>query len=286
MNKIILILSVILCVFSKFGYSAMPIHPILRESASLVNLNLIPLEERDEKYIKFLAASVKISVNGSVGSGTICYYDEEQNIAYVISCGHLWNGDKKYSPSSVEKAKITTWYHNNKRLSHPKTYEADVLFWSNKRGFDSSLLRFKPDWTPDYFPIANEFKIQKGAILNSLGCDGGKEVARYEVRFTESKSPDLITELNSPRPGRSGGGLITDEGKLVGICWGTSDISSGDGIGYFTPISSIQKVFIENKHEWLLNINQEIENIEIYDWDDPSRKYNRNFIPIPMFLLF
>ncbi len=282
MNKIILILSVILCVFSKHGYSAMPVHPILRESTSLVNL--IPLEERDEKYVKFLAASVKISVNGSAGSGTICYYDENENIAYVISCGHLWNGDRQYSKlSELDKAKITVWYHNDQRLSHPKTYDAEVLFWSNKRGFDSSLLKFKPDWIPNYFPIANDFKSKRGDILNSLGCDGGKEVARYQVRFVENRIPDLITELNSPRPGRSGGGLITNEGKLVGICWGTSDISSGDGIGYFTPIASIRKVFTENQHEWLLNINKEIENIEIYDWNNPSKKYDKHFIPVPNF---
>lgn len=284
MNKIILILSFVLCVFSRSGYSEMPMYPILRESTTLVNL--IPLEERDEKYIKFLSASVKISVDGSVGSGTICYYDKDENIAYVISCGHLWNGDRNYPSSSNEKAKITVWYQNDERLSQPKTYEADVLFWSNKRGFDSSLLKFKPDWTPNYFPIGNYFQSQKGTILNSLGCDGGKEVARYEVRFAENRHPDLITELNSPRPGRSGGGLITNEGKLVGICWGTSDISSGDGIGYFTPISSIKKVLAENKHEWLLNINQEIENIEIYDWDFPSKTYDRHFIPMPDFLLF
>lgn len=283
MNKIILILSFVFYLFSKVGLAEIPIHPILKESASLVNL--IPIEERDEKYLKFLSASVKISVNDSAGSGTICYYDENENIAYVISCGHLWSGNRNYSSSSNEKAKITVWYHNNQRLPQPKTYEADVLFWSNKRGFDSSLLKFKPDWAPNYFPIANDFQSEKDKVLNSLGCDGGKEVARYEVKFKENRPPDIITYLNSPRPGRSGGGLITNEGKLVGICWGTSDISSGDGIGYFTPISSIKKVFTENKHEWLLNINQQINNIEIYDWDNPSKKYDKHFVPIPNLLL-
>ena len=273
---------VLLC--CNWAFSNPPVHPILKESATQVNL--IPIEQRDDKYIKFLAPSVKIAVNGAAGSGTICYYDPDSDWAYVISCGHLWEGDKKYTPSKPEKAKIIVWYHNEKRLNEPKSYEAEALFWSNKRGFDASLIRFKPDWTPNYFPIATHFHETSGTILNSMGCDGGKEVARYEVKFVEKRPPDLITELNSPRPGRSGGGLLTDEGKLVGVCWGTSDISSGDGIGYFTPISSIKKVFVENKHEWLLNIHKEIETIKIYDWDNPSRTYDRHFVPIPNFLFF
>ena len=47
------------------------------------------IEQRDPKYIDFLSSSVKISVSGGSGSGTICYYDPEENWAYVISCGHL-----------------------------------------------------------------------------------------------------------------------------------------------------------------------------------------------------
>jgi hypothetical protein len=283
-TKTILAWMFVVLMCCNWAHSEHPVHPILRESATQVNL--IPIEQRDDKYIKFLSASVKISVNGAAGSGTICYYDANSNWAYVLSCGHLWEGDKNYDPKRPEKAKIVVWYHNEKRLPEPKNYEAEALFWSNKRGYDASLVRFKPDWTPVYFPIASHFHETKGTLLNSMGCDGGKEVARYEVKFVEKRPPDLITELNSPRPGRSGGGLLTDEGKLVGVCWGTSDISSGNGIGYFTPISSIKKVLTSNRHEWLLNVQKEIETIEIYDWDNPSKKYDRHFVPVPNFLLF
>jgi hypothetical protein len=283
MNKISLIFAIFAIFLCSSGYSHSPVDPIIKESTILVNVS--PLEQRDEKYIKFLSSSLKIFVDGSAGSGTICYYDEESNFAYVISCGHIWSGNKNYDPKNTQKAKVITWYHNNIKLIEPKSYTAEVLFYSNDRGYDSSLLRFKPDWKPNYFPIAKEFKGKKGMILNSLGCDGGREVARYEVRYSEDRPPDIITELNSPRPGRSGGGLITDEGELVGICWGTSDIS-GTGIGYFTPISSIKKVFIKNKHDWLLSISRELEKIKIYDWDNPRKKYDNSFIPMPNIIIF
>lgn len=284
MKKGLLIICVVVASWCSIGHSESPIHPILKESATLVNL--APIEQRDGNYIKFLAASVKLSVNGASGSGTICYYDSLTNWAYVLSCGHLWSGNKSYVQSeNKEKIKIITWYHNDKKLEKPKIYEGEILFWSNERGYDVSLVRFQPDWIPSYFPIAKNFKGSNGDFLNSMGCDGGREVARYEVEFLELRKIDLITERNSPRPGRSGGGLVTNEGKLVGICWGTSDVS-GDGIGYFTPISSIQKVLLDNEHDWLLHISQDAQKIIIYDWQNHKNKYNEDFIVMPNFLLF
>lgn len=257
--------------------------PIFEETGAAVRVNSenAPLEERDEKYIKFLSPSLKISVSGASGSGTIFHYSHDSKWAYIISCGHLWNGNKHYDPKNLSKAKVITWYHNDLKLKEPKSYEAEVLFWSNERGYDASCLRFKPDWKPNYFPIAKSFEFKKGMYFNSVGCDGGKEVARYEVKFKEFNGLDIITELNSPRPGRSGGGLLTDSGWYVGICWGTSDTVSGNGIGYFTPISSIKKVFKENNHEWLLNTHSEIV-IPIYDWSNPGKQYNKDFVPVPI----
>ena len=48
-------------------------------------------EERDAKYRRWLACSVRVTAyGGGGGSGTICYYDSTNNWAYVISCGHLF----------------------------------------------------------------------------------------------------------------------------------------------------------------------------------------------------
>lgn len=262
----------------------MPI--VLDTKATKTSFNHIaPIEQRNREFIEYLSASVKISSNGASGSGTICYYDSKENWAYVVSCGHLWSGDKDYSSKNKHKAKIIVWYHNENKLESSKNYEAEILFWSNKRGYDCSLLRFKPDWIPNYFPIASiDYKIKKESKLNSLGCDGGNEVARYEVSFLEYRGIDLITEKNSPRPGRSGGGLITDTNWIVGICWGTSDVVSGNGIGYFTPLSSIHEVFIKNDHEWLLRFNEfSGRNIPIHDWDnnEKNKDFEWNFIPVP-----
>lgn len=261
--------------------------PIVRDQSPEISLSrhsFEPKAQRDSKFVDLLSCSLKITVNGASGSGTICYYDAEENWAYIISCGHLWSGNHKYNPNSKMKARVTTWYKNKTKLDEPASYEAEILFWSNDRGYDVSCLRFKPDWKPKYYPIAPvDFKIKEKERLNSMGCDGGREVARYEVEYIEMRGLDLVTRLNSPRPGRSGGGLITDTSWYVGICWGTSDTTSGNGTGYFTPLKSIHKVFKDNDHEWLVKTNEFIgRDIPIYDWENPSNKFKWDYIPIPL----
>lgn len=244
-----------------------------------------PVEQRGPEVRQWLSPGLKISVSGASGSGTIVYYDESTGWAYVASCGHLWNGSRlaeelKRNPVN---AKVITWYHNNQKLESERTYPAEVLFWSNTRGYDSSLLRFKPDWTPDYFPIApKDYVINKGTMLHSVGCDGGREIAHYDVEFVEYRGGDLITRRNSPRPGRSGGGLMSPDGWYIGICWGTSAID-GSGIGYFTPLSAIHQVYTRNGYEWLLNVGQgtAAQKIPIMDWQHPNRQFERDYVPIP-----
>lgn len=262
------------------GFGSEPVYPILKGP---ISPGVCVLEEqRDERYIHLLQVSVKVSVSGGSGSGTICYSDPEDGWAYVISCGHLWSGNRKYDEKSKTPARITVWYKDGVKLDEPKTYEAESLFWSNNRGYDVSLLRFKPDWEAEYAPISTCFAPQSGMSLNSMGCDGGREVARYEVKFKAYAGPDLTSYMNSPRPGRSGGGLLDDHGFLVGICWGTSDTSSGDGTGYFTTLKSIGEVLDQNQHGWLMEVSWDARRIPVVDHDDPTASHGLHYIPIPM----
>lgn len=260
--------------------------PIVQDSnPSLASFQYAPEEQRSEQYRRWLAASVKIRVSGASGSGTICHYDPGTGWAYVISCGHLWSGSKSAEEikRSPVNAKVIVWYHNSKKLDSEKEYPAEVLFWSNRRGFDCSCLRFKPDWEPDYFPIAPlNYPINAGDRLHSCGCDGGREVAHYDVEVVEFRGGDLVTRRNSPRPGRSGGGLMTDD-WYVAICWGTSDTSSGGGVGYFTPLSAIHQVYTQNGHAWLLDVGHSsmAQRIPIRDWINPNRPSAPDLIPIP-----
>ena len=246
-----------------------------------------PTEDRGQEYAKWLKTGLKIMVTKASGSGTIVYFDSQSGYAYVQSCGHLWGGNMTAEEGQTKHVtcKVQTWYHNDSKLQQPQTYPADVLFYSNTRGQDCSLSKFKPDWTPDYNPIGPEnFSFEKDMVLHSVGCDGGREVAHYSVMAAGMRGnpwPDLITIRNSPRPGRSGGGLISDDGFYVGICWGTSEYG-GTGNGYFTPLKTVRYMNKLNGFEWLNEVGMSLaRQIPIVDHNDPSKKFPRDYIPLP-----
>lgn len=233
-----------------------------------------PIAQRGDEYKKYLSPSVRIRVPGAADSGTICYFDPEKKLAYVISCGHLW-------PAGIGRGgncAVDVYYHDTK-LEKLEAYQANVVFYSYVRGADYSLITFSPSYKPTYFSIAPlDYVINPGQELHSCGCDHASEPAHYAVEVVGMRGADLVTRFNSPRPGRSGGGLLTDDGLLIGICWGTSD-TSGNGIGMFTPLSAIHAGFTKNGYGWLCSI--EFDGLARQIPIRPTGKYPDDFIPLP-----
>lgn len=249
---------------------------------------LAPNEQREPEFRRWLCLGLKIKVRGASGSGTIVYFNAEDGYAYMQSCGHLWDGNMTAEEGKNRKVTCTviTWYHNDKKLDAPREYPAEVLYYSNSRGRDISLLRFNPDWVPEFLPIApQDFEYTKDMRLHSVGCDSGQEVAHYDVRYIGMRDVgsgwlDLVTTENSPRPGRSGGGLSTDR-YYVGICWGTTSYD-GSGNGMFTPLSTIRQYNKQNGYGWLNDIGENwAQMIPIRDRNNPQRQYPPNYIPMP-----
>lgn len=256
----------------------MPTH----QTSMIVN-GAAPQELRDESVYRWLSGSFRIenkTGKGSIfGSGTMCYYDRQTNTAYIISCGHLFNGGEK-------TMFIDTWYKNGVKLATPARYKADVIGYSARE--DIAFFKFTPDWVPnEYFPIA-PLNTNVEGYLWSVGCDGGREVAAYKVKATgmEGKGSDsfLITRENSPRHGRSGGGLMTPEGWYVGICVRSSDPYNGTGIGLFVPLTRIHAYCNSNNLGFLLGLqpgNNRLSGIPIIDRTEQQGNYPRDYIPLP-----
>jgi len=207
--------------------------------------------------------------------------------AYIASCGHFWSGNvsREELKKDPETVKIVVWYHNNRKLRRARRYTGQVLFWSNTRGEDFSLIKFKPDWKPWYFSIApKNYKIKEGKSYHSTGADNGREVAHYLVEVLEINELEIVTQYNSPRPGRSGGGLLSGDWYYIATCWGTTKFD-GTGLGYFTPLSSIHKVIRNNDFDWLLRIRryEEARRMPIIDRNNPNRKFPFDYIPIPSY---
>lgn len=253
-----------------------------------------PKAERDPEFQKWLEPGVRISVTGALGSGTIIFYDEKEGYAYIQSCGHLWDGDMTAEQGKTRKltCKIFVFYKAGQKLTTPAEYPAEVLFYNNNKDSgghlcqDSSLLRFRPDFKPNYFPIAPaEYQIQQNQYLHSVGCDKGSEVAHYKVRALGERGdkwPDLVTTENSPRPGRSGGGLISDDNFFIGICWGTSSYD-GSGNGFFTPLRTIRYYNEKNGYAWINDVRgfSAARKLPIIDKNNQQQKYPEDYIPLP-----
>lgn len=241
---------------SVYSYDTLDNMPIM-ERRPTGFAGMAPVEQRGPEFRKFLAASVKISVGGGSGSGTIVYYDAAKNLAYVASCGHMWSQGTMSAEEGKRRnmtCKVITWYHNEKKLDAPKSYNANVIFYSYISGQDTSLVTFTPDWQPEYFPIAPvNYEYKAGRHAHSLGCDGGNEVAHYDIEMLGLGGGDLVTNQNSPRPGRSGGGLMDDDGYYIATCWGTQ-YRDGSGKGFFTPLSAIHGYWNKQSgYEFLLS---------------------------------
>lgn len=268
------LLFILLISFQVFNLSPARAQPVYRCRY------LEPQEHREAEYVDYLSATVRITNPGAgSGSGTIVYYDKKTGTAYVATCGHLFSARDHQEPG----CEITVWYHNKVKLAKPEKYQARVVFWDQRlNGWDSALVIFRPNWEPKYFPIApKNHVIPKGKTLISTGCDYASEVAVYLVEYVRD-GREIVTQRNSPRMGRSGGGLIDDK-YYVGTCSKSSDRVRGEGIGIFTNLSGIHDVFEQNGYGWLLKIplEQPAQKIPIYDHIYPNKRYSREFILVP-----
>ena len=259
--------------------------PVLELPYHNVPLTAPGWEERGPEFRKWLAPSVRIGG----GSGTMVYYDPKTGWMYVISCGHLFDRGRKssedYEKTGAKKT-IEIFYQNNKKLNMVRKYEAEVIahVWgdNNSSVFDVSLMRFKPDWKdPWCLPIAPvNFKYERGKYYHSCGCDGRSEVAHYLVQFVEERDngtiTEVVTEKNGPRGGRSGGGVFTDDGQLIGIC-----SRGGGGYGYWTSLNQIHKFLKEEGFDFIIGTSAAARLIPIVDTDRPDQKFPSDYIPIP-----
>ena len=86
-------------------------------------------------------------------------------------------------------------------------------------------------------PIANV--IERGDHVMSVGCDHGKDptaLASWVTATNRYKGSPNIEANGAPTEGRSGGGLFSSDGKLVGICF-AADYEGNEGL--YTALETI-----------------------------------------------
>jgi thiol-disulfide isomerase/thioredoxin len=179
-----------------------------------------------------LAASVRLEIGdrggASFGSGTIIDVDGQD--ALVLTCGHVFREAGKNPAIKV------TLYDQ----AAPETIEGRLVGYDLDR--DIGLIAIRPRRNVAFVPVAaTGYRVGQGQAAITVGCNHG---AAPTVEATRVKSlnkyqgpPNLQTE-GMPVQGRSGGGLFSADGYVVGVC---NAADPADREGLFAAIESVHK---------------------------------------------
>jgi thiol-disulfide isomerase/thioredoxin len=197
-------------------------YPVAAASAALSNNAPPPARVSPEQLA--LAATVRLKVEdargNSYGTGTII--DSHGDEALIVTCGHLFR-------DSAGKGKITV------DLCAPGAtgpipgqlirYDADTR--------DIALVSIRPgiEIAPAQVAPSN-YQPRVGSPVFSIGCDRGGQARVAGSRMTAINryvGPPNFEVAGQPVDGRSGGGLFSADGLLIGVC-NAADPADDEGI--------------------------------------------------------
>ena len=159
----------------------------------------------------FIACSVRLRVEDpegrSCGSGTII--DARQGQALIVTCGHIFRDSKGkgrvevdlFGPSGIRQV-------SGQVVSYDLV--ADVGLVSIHTAEPLAVARVAPA----------RYQSNVGDPVVTVGCDRGNNPLVRHTRIAPGKyaGPPSVQVDEFPESGRSGGGLFTPDGMIIGVC--------------------------------------------------------------------
>jgi thiol-disulfide isomerase/thioredoxin len=178
-----------------------------------------------------LAASVRLRIEDpqgrSCGSGTIIDARPGSE-ALILTCGHIFR-------DSNGQGRIEIDVYGPAPASH---VPGRLVAYDLKR--DVALVAFEPQGEITVARVAPPgFSVRQGEAVASVGCnDGADPTVQHSsvVKLDRYLGPPNLQVSGQPVPGRSGGGLFTADGMVVGVC-NAADPSDHEGL--FAALASI-----------------------------------------------
>jgi thiol-disulfide isomerase/thioredoxin len=182
--------------------------------------------------IRALHATVRLKVEddsgNSFGTGTII--DVHGHDALVMTCGHIFRdsgGDGRIAVDLFAPG-----------ARGPVTGE--LISYDLKQ--DIGLVAIRPGIQVTPAPVASAaYQVRPGDRVFSIGCDHGEQASIRESRVTAINKylgPANIVAAGEPVIGRSGGGLFSADGQLIGVC-NLADPTDKQGI--YAALSLLQQ---------------------------------------------
>jgi thiol-disulfide isomerase/thioredoxin len=176
------------------------------------------------------AATVRVKVEdaGGYGFGTGTIIDTHDAEALVVTCGHLFR-------ESQGRGKITADLFVG---GSTQTVDGQLIGFDLDR--DIALISLKASAAPPAVLVAPPgYTVRPGDRAFTLGCDKGADPTLRPTHITavnKYKGKPNYTAAGQPIDGRSGGGLFTAEGYLIGIC---NAADPADDEGLYAGLASI-----------------------------------------------
>ncbi len=201
-------------------------------------LSRIPLVEtarRDAPGIpltkRLLQATVRLEVHDpegrSTGSGTII--DARSGYALVLTCGHLFRDS-----GGTGKIVVDLFVDSVRRRVPGQLVRFDAV------RHDIALVKIQPGVPIQPVPVAGQLSVvKKGAAVFSTGCDHGDQPSLKRTHINSLNryhGPDNIQIAGLPADGRSGGGLFTAGGELIGVCNAADPL---DNEGFYSSLVNV-----------------------------------------------
>jgi thiol-disulfide isomerase/thioredoxin len=159
-----------------------------------------------------IAVTVRIRVEDpqgrSTGSGTII--DARGGEALIVTCGHLFRESQGKTPILVD-------------LFCAKPVQgipAQLIYYDDR--LDIGFLSIRPGVPVVVARVASPgYPLAVGDAVYSVGCSESQPPTVWDGRITaldKYLGPSNIEASRAPLVGRSGGGLFSNEGFLIGVC--------------------------------------------------------------------
>lgn len=185
----------------------------------------MPLKAAAVPDAMLLAASVRLRIEDpdgrSCGSGTII--DSRSGEALILTCGHIFR-------DSQGKGRVIVELFPN-GPADPQQVEGRLVSYDLTR--DVGLVAIKTPGPVTVMRLAPpEYRVTPGAPVATVGCNHGDPptVQHTQVnRLDKYQGPPNIQVAGQPVEGRSGGGLFSSEGYVIGVC-NAADPSDREGL--------------------------------------------------------
>lgn len=187
---------------------------------------------REPLQRKLLAATARLRVEDSTGVswGTGTVIDCRQGEALILTCGHIFRDSE-----GAGRVEVDLFVSGG-----PRGVAGQVVSWDLKR--DLALVSIFTDMQIDPVRVGSVERTTKpGEPVVTVGCNGGADPTLHHSRITavdKYLGPANVQVAGQPVQGRSGGGLFSIDGTLIGVC---NAADPADNEGLFAALPAIHE---------------------------------------------